>query len=315
MATAGSLYALIEVVDQARKYASQAKSANTRRAYQSDWIHFTAWCTAHGMAALPAAPTTVALYLTTLAQEYKTSTLQRRLTTIAQAHRAASYESPTQAAPVRAVWKGIRRTRGTAQNGKSPAVTADIRAMVTTLPNGLLGIRDRVLLLLGFAGAFRRSELVALDVSDLTFTREGLTVALRRSKTDQEGAGTKKGIPYGSHAETCPIRALHAWLEAVSIVTGPLFRPVNRHGQLQPGRLSDKAVALVVKRAAERAGLDPDRYAGHSLRAGLVTAAAAAGVSERTIMAQTGHRSVQMVRRYIRDGSLFRENAAASVGL
>ena len=187
--------------------------------------------------------------------------------------------------------------------------------MVAGLPEGLLGIRDRALLLVGFAGAFRRSELVGLDIADLDFNHDGLTVTLRRSKTDQEGEGRKVGLPYGSNPSTCPVRSLQAWIEASAIEAGPVFRSVNRHGRLQPDRLSDKAVALVVKRRAEAAGLDPSRYAGHSLRAGLATAAANAGVSERAIMAQTGHRSVQMVRRYIRDGSLFRENAAAKVGL
>ena len=186
--------------------------------------------------------------------------------------------------------------------------------MVATLPDNLLGLRDRALLLIGFAGAFRRSELVSLDVEDVEECAEGLRVTLRRSKTDQEGAGEVKGIPYGRKLETCPVRALRAWLEAAGITAGPIFRSVNRHGQVQPGRLSDKAVALVVKRAAEAAGFDATRYAGHSLRTGLTTSAAAAGVQERDIMRQTGHRSVNMVRRYIREGELFRSNAAAQVG-
>jgi len=215
----------------------------------------------------------------------------------------------------RGVWAGIRRAKGTAQAGKAPALTADVRAMVATLPDTLLGVRDRALLLLGFAGAFRRSELVGLDVADLEAGRAGLVVALRRSKTDQEGAGRKLGVPYGAHPATCPVRAVQEWLDATGLTAGPLFRSVNRHEQLQPGRLSDKAVALVVKRTAAAAGLDPARYAGHSLRAGLATAAAMAGASERSIMAQTGHRSERMVRKYIRDGQLFRDNAAATVGL
>lgn len=146
-------------------------------------------------------------------------------------------------------------------------------------------------------------------------TKQGLVITLHRSKTDQEGAGRKVGIPYGSVPDTCPVRAIQGWLEASGITSGPLFRSVNRHGQLPEGRLSDKAVALVVKRAAKAAGLDSSRYAGHSLRAGLAPSAAAAGVSERAIMAQTGHKSVNMVSRYIREGNLFRENAAERVGL
>jgi integrase len=186
--------------------------------------------------------------------------------------------------------------------------------MVAALPDGLLGVRDRALLLVGFAGAFRRSELVSLDRPDLEFTKDGLTVMLRRSKSDQEGQGRKVGIPYGSNPETCPVRALQAWLEAAAITDGPVFRGVTRHGKVQ-GRLSGYAVALIVKRYAAVGGLDPSRYAGHSLRAGLATAAAIGGASERSIMNQTGHKSITMVRRYIRDGNLFRENAAAKTGL
>ena len=177
-----------------------------------------------------------------------------------------------------------------------------------------MGKRDRALLLVGFAGAFRRSELVSLDVADVAFDPNGLTIRLRRSKTDQEGEGRKVGLPYGSNLATCPVRALQEWLHVAAITNGALFVGINRHGTPQ-GRLSACAVALIVKKVVAAAGLNPDLYAGHSLRAGLATSAAMAGVSERSIMAQTGHKSVMMVRRYIRDGSLFRENAAAGIGL
>ncbi len=244
-------------------------------------------------------------------------TLQRRLAAIAKAHQAAGHESPTSMrhAVVSEVWKGLKRTHGAAQAAKAPIITSELRTILRELPNGLLGIRDRALLLLGFTGAFRRSELVSLTVEDCEFTSEGLVVTLRRSKTDQEGGGRKLGIPYGSNPETCPVRSLKAYLEASGIAAGLLFRPITRHGRLGPRGLSPYGVALVVKRYAAAAGLDRSRYAGHSLRAGLATSAAAAGVSERAIMNQTGHRSANMVRRYIRDGSLFRENAAAGVGL
>ena len=300
---------------QARDYARQAKSNNTRRAYASDWDDFARWCQPYGFVPLPAKPETVALYLTALADALKPSTLGRRLATISQVHQAAGHETPTAAAPVRLVWAGIRRAKGTDQHGKAPAVTAELRRMVDTLENSLIGVRDRALLLIGFAGAFRRSELVGLDVRDVLSGHDGLTVFIRRSKMDQEGQGRKVGIPYGSHTHTCPVRAYAGWLEKCGLTEGPVFRSVTRHGKLQPGRLSDRAVALIVKRAAEKAGLDPDKYAGHSLRAGLATSAAQAGVSERSIMAQTGHKSVVVARRYIRDGSLFRDNAAAQVGL
>jgi integrase len=169
--------------------------------------------------------------------------------------------------------------------------------------------------LIGFSGGFRRSELVALDRADTVFTREGLVVSIRRSKTDQEGAGRTIGVPYGSNPATCPVRALQDWLERSGISNGPIFRPISRHGKIAPTRLSGAAVAKIVKRYAAVIGLDAMEFAAHSLRAGLCTAAAMAGASERAIMAQTGHHGVSMVRRYIRDGSLFRENAAAVVGL
>jgi integrase len=187
--------------------------------------------------------------------------------------------------------------------------------MVEATDTGIIGTRDRALVLLGFAGAFRRSELVGLDVEDCTFGKDGLTVTLRRSKTDQDGMGRKIGIPYGSNPETCPVRTVQAWMEMAGISSGPLFRSINRHGRMRSERLSGIDVSRVVKKLAERAGLDPAKYGGHSLRAGHATAAAIAGATERSIMKQTGHRSVQMVRRYIRDGSLFRDNSAGKLGL
>ena len=179
----------------------------------------------------------------------------------------------------------------------------------------LIACRDRALLLLGFAGAMRRSELVGLDVADVVETADGLVVTIRRSKTDQEGQGRKIGIPYGSKLATCPVRSVRAWKTRAKITEGPLFRQVNRHGKVLEGRLGDRTVALVVKRAVAATGVDAASYAGHSLRAGLATAAAMAGVSERVIQGQTGHKSLPILRRYIREGSLFRENAAAEVGL
>lgn len=298
-----------------RAYIDAATAPNTRRAYRSDWEHFTGWCMMYGLPSLPATPETVTLYLGALAGVAKVSTVQRRLTAIAKAHRAAGCETPTKSEAVHLTMRGIRRTHGVAPDQKAPAVLADLRAMLAVLPNNLIGARDRAILLLGFAGAFRRSELVALDVTDLAFGERGLTVTLRRSKGDQEGEGAKKGIPFGRHALTCPVTAVGDWADMSQISDGALFRPINRHGQIGKDRLGDKAVALVVKRAAQAAGLDSTKYAGHSLRAGLATSAAAAGAQERDIMRQTGHRSVQMLRRYIRDGELFHDNAAASTGL
>ena len=307
-----------ELLEAARTYAAASRSANTRRAYQSDLRDFTAWCDINGMHALPAAPETVALYLTALAQTgAKVSTIQRRVSAISQAHQLAGHTPPPTADPVvRSTMAGIRRSLGTAPEQKAPLLTGELRRLLATCdPATRAGLRDRALLLLGFAGGFRRSELVALDAGDVVETDDGLRVRIRRSKTDPEGQGREVGIPYGQHPETCPIRALRAWRAVTGVEPASLFRPVDRHDQVHAGRLSDRGVARVVQRAALRAGLDPARYAGHSLRAGLATAAAQGGAPERAIMAQTGHRSLTMVRRYIRSGSLFTENAAAYVGL
>jgi site-specific recombinase XerD len=311
----GGAIAPLPSLEQARHFARQSKAENTLRGYKSDWRHFCAWCQLHDVGALPATSEAVAAYTAECAGRLKVGSIQRRLNAIAEAHKAVGVESPTHSAMVANTMKGIRRTMGTAPAQKAAALTDDIRAMVEMTDDGTIGLRDRALLLLGFAGAFRRSELVALDVEDCAFTKDGLTVTLRRSKTDQEGAGRKVGIPYGSNPETCPIRTIQGWIEQAAITSGPLFRSINRHGQVQPGRLSGIDVARVVKKLAHRAGLDAVKYAGHSLRAGHATSAAIAGASERSIMNQTGHRSVQMVRRYIRDGSLFRENSAGKLGL
>jgi integrase len=270
---------------------------------------------ARGLEALPAEPATIALYTSDLAERCKPSTITRLLATISQAHQQAGHATPTSAPLVRDVLQGINRAKGSAPVAKAAAVTTIIRAMVETLDDDLKGKRDRALILLGFAGAFRRTELVALTVADVQFTNDGLIVKLQHSKTDQEGLGETKGIPYGSTPATCPVRALRAWLDAADIAAGPIFRPVNRWSQTQPRQLTDHAVAVVVKQLAARAGYDPAAFSGHSLRAGLATAAAAAGVAYHAIKKQTGHRSDQVLQRYIRDGSLFRENAAAKVGL
>jgi integrase len=208
--------------------------------------------------------------------------------------------------------QGIRRTLGSAPAQKNAAITAEVRAMVETVsPTSLIGNRDRALLLVGFAGAFRRSELVSLDVADVV----SQATACSSRYTDQEGIGRKVGLPFGSNPLTWPVRSLRAWLDMAGIVSGPIFRAVDRHGNVADTRLTDQSVVLIVKRCAKAAGLDWEKYAGHSLRSGLATAAAMADVSERAIMAQTGHKSLRMVRRYLRDGSLFRRNAAAAVGL
>ncbi len=302
-------------LDQVRDFIRASKAESTLRGYQNDWRDFCAWCESHALCPLPASPESVAAYIAECARRLKVGSIQRRLNAIAEAHKAINVDPPTRHATVANTMKGIRRSLGVAPAQKAAALIDDIRVMVDAVDDGLIGVRDRGLVLLGFAGAFRRSELVGLDMDDCAFTRDGLTVTLRRSKTDQQGAGRKVGIPYGANPETCPVRNVQVWIEAAGITTGPLFRSISRHGKVQAGRLSGIDVARVVKKLAKRAGLDAVKYAGHSLRAGHATAAAIAGASERSIMNQTGHRSVQMVRRYIRDGSLFRENSAGKLGL
>jgi integrase len=303
--------------DQAEAFVRAAKAPSTLRAYRSDWDHFFGWCRQHTLCPLPASPETIALYLTALAATHRPATMTRRLTAITKAHAIAGHPSPAtmQQPAVSETLKGIRRTLGTAQPTKAPLLTADVRRMVEALPDTVAGRRDRALLLLGFAGGFRRSELAALDVGDILPTDDGLVIKLRRSKTDPEGKGRDVGIPYGSTPSTCPVRALTAWKTAAGLSEGALFRGVDRHGRVGSVRLHKDSVGLVVKRAAEAAGLDPAKYAGHSLRAGLATQAYLNGAGELAIMRQTGHRSLAMVRRYIRDGSLFRENPATKLGL
>jgi site-specific recombinase XerD len=301
--------------ERAREFIQASKAESTLRGYRADWREFCSWCEGQNLRPLPASPESVAAYIADCASRLKVGSIQRRLNAIAEAHKAVGLESPTHHAMVMNTMKGIRRTKGTAPAQKAPALTEEIRAMLDATDAGTIGARDRALILLGFAGAFRRSELVALDIEDCIFGKDGLTILLRRSKTDQDSVGRKIGIPYGANPETCPVRVVRSWMEQAEITTGPLFRSISRHGRVQPGRLSGIDVARIVKKLATRAGLDAAKYAGHSLRAGHATSAAIAGASERSIMNQTGHRSVQMVRRYIRDGTLFRENSAGKLGL
>ena len=311
-----SLAALAPELASARSYAAASRAENTRRAYAADMDAFASWCSAKGRTSLPADGPTVALYLAYMADEgLSVATIGRALVAINQAHKVAGLEAPRAHRAVRETFAGIRRTLGTVQKGKAPMMPEAIRSAAAAGRDDVLGARDRAVLAVGFAGGFRRSEIVSLDVSDLDFRTEGLVITLRRSKTDQEGAGRRVALPYGSNPDTCPVRVLRAWLDTAGITSGPVFRAVDRHGNVSPERLSDRSVANIVKAAAERAGLDAASYSGHSLRAGLATAAAKAGKSERAIMRQTGHKSERMVRRYIRDASMFDDNAAGGIGL
>lgn len=305
---------LVTVANEARKFARRSRSANTLRAYAADWAHFTGWCQDHGVVSLPALPETAALYLASLADRHKVSTIQRRISAISQRHLLRGLDPPTKNELVRSVVKGIRRTLGVAPCQKAPLVAAEVREMVASLPDSLGGVRDSALLLLGFAGAFRRSELVGLNVADLTFTPDGLIVALNRSKTDQDGHGRKIGIPSLPASDACPVRAVREWLDASGLTDGALFRRIGVGDRLHSTRLSAGAVALVVKRHL-RKGRDVQQFAGHSLRSGFCTSAAQGGASIKSIMKQTGHRSLATVLRYLREASLFRGNAVASTGL
>ena len=308
-----SAASIASLTSRAENYLRHAHAANTRRAYAADWKDFTGFCARHQAVSLPASPATLAVYLTDLASRVKVSTVARRLSSIAQAHELAGHESPTRSAAITKLVQGIRRTHGIAVLPKRPLLTADMLRILQELPVGRIAFRDRALLLVGFAGALRRSELVGLDWEDVTEEREGLVLTLRRSKTDPDGEGRKIAIPRGREEATCPVMALRAWQRETGLLAGAIFLRVDRHQRLL-GRMSAQAVALVVKRRAAALGVDCRHFAGHSLRAGLATSAAMAGKSERSIMNQTGHRSVQMVRRYIRDASLFRDNAADGLG-
>jgi integrase len=304
-----------ELLEEAQRTAIESIPANTRRAYATDWNHFRNWCQKRSRGPLPASPETVSAYLAALAKTHAIATLRRRLTTVSKIHRTAGKVDPRDDQRVKQLWRGILRSKGEAQRGKKPLLVDDLRKMVDALPQTVQGSRDRALLLLGFAGGLRRHELVALDVEDLEAVDEGFVVHLRRSKTDQTGKGLKKGIPYGKAAKTCPVRAVVSWLREAEIYEGPVFRPLSKHDTPRRTRLTAQSVALVVKKAFRLIGKRPRDFSAHSLRSGLVTAAAIGGADERTIMKHTGHKSVQMVRRYIRDANLFRNNPATKAGL
>ena len=304
------------VADRAALFAKLGKSEATKKAYRADFKHFSAWCGSHGLSPLPAFPETIAFYITHLADsDFACATISRRLVAISQAHKLMGFATPTATAMVREVWKGIRREQGTAQESPRPLLTVEIRRIVQQLGDRLIDTRDRALLLVGFAGGLRRSELVGLHVEDIEDRERGVVLWIRRSKTDQEGQGQKVGVPRGTNSETCPVLSLTEWLEETGITEGPLFRSVTKGGDLADTALSGYAVSLVVKRHVRGIGLNADRYSAHSLRSGFATEAARGGASEREIMRQTRHRSREVVRRYIKDGGIFNGNAAEKLGL
>ena len=257
---------------------------------------------------MPAMPEVLAAYLAyEVGQNRRPSTLSRRLAAIQYAHQHAGHEPPTTAECVRATLRGIRRTLGSARNRKAPSTAGLARAMARATPDSLVGLRNRAILLLGFAGALRRSELVALNVADIEPADGGLRVNIRRSKTDQEGEGTVIAIAAGS--TDCPAKALLTWLGAAGITEGPVFRPINKAGTVSKVRLTDRSVANIVKLCAGRIGLDARTFSGHSLRSGFLTSAAANGASIFKMMDVSRHKSIDNLRTYVRDAELFKNHA------
>jgi len=307
----GAMTLFRDDMDAAGAFLAAEKSTATVRAYRSDFRIFAAYCDARGLAALPAHPDTVMAFLAAEATGgAKASTLGRRVAAIRYAHKAAGHEPPTNRETVKAVMRGIRRTIGAAPERKEAATAGRVADMVAAIPDTLAGKRDRALLVLGFAGAFRRSELVALTVADLIEAEGGFRVLIRKSKTDQEGQGQEIAIPNGGKLR--PVEAVRAWLAAAGITEGPLFRPITRGGKVQPAALTDRSVASIVKAYAERAGLDPAAYAGHSLRAGFLTTAAEHGASVFKMMEVSRHKSVDTLRGYVRRADLFKDHAGAA---
>ena len=297
-------------LERAAGYAQAEKSEATRKAYMSDFRHFGLWAQARGLRILPALPETVAAYLADqAARGAKPSTLGRRCAAIQYMH--GSLPNPIADPRVKAVMRGIRRTHGTAPRRAAPATADRIIAMAPPPDGSLVALRDRALLLLGFAGAFRRSELVTLNVEDIEEAAEGLRVTIRRGKTDQEARGSVIAIVRGEIA--CPVAALRAWLEAANITEGPIFRRIRRGDHVQPERLSDRSVADIVKAHAQRVGLDPATFSGHSLRSGFLTSAARRGATLFKMMATSRHRSVETVTAYVRDQELFKDHAGAGL--
>lgn len=290
--------------DTLGEYVQLSMAENTRLAYKNDLAHFQQYG-----GEIPCTPEFLAGYLTSYAGTLSCATLNRRVASISKAHKVKGYHSPAQSELVRMTLRGIKRAHGQPQRQVAALTKEDMIAIVTTAPDDLTGLRDKALLLTAFCGALRSAETVALRVEDVEFTSEGAVLTIRRSKTDKEGRGAKIAIPQGK-GRVCPVAALKAWMEQLGMKEGALFRPVER-GQAIVGDLCTKTVANIVKRHAKRIGLDQTRYSSHSSRAGLCTSAAQAGIPVWKIKAQSRHASDAMLMRYVRDGDLFRDNAAA----
>ncbi|MBL0403831.1 tyrosine-type recombinase/integrase [Microvirga aerilata] len=303
---------LLELEQAASEIASQARSANTVRAYQNDWSHFSCWCSDKGLQALPALPRTITIYMTAHKDRYSMATLNRRLSSIAAAHRMADHPFDTRCREIALVMDGLRRTKTVRQRQVTALTTPLLKRALDGISGTLADRRNRSLTLLGMAGALRRSEIVALNVSDLTFSPEGVRLLIRHSKGDQFGEGQVIAIAR-TNSDLCPVSNLEAYLRQATITEGRVFRAIDRHGNLKTS-MTDQSVALIVKKLCGEARLEGD-YSGHSLRAGFATQAAKSGVEERKIASTTRHKNMEVLRRYIREGSLFANAVTADLDL
>ena len=291
-----------------------SKANNTVRAYKSDFNDFGLFCAQNGLKSLPSEPKIVSLYLTHLSsKDIKMSTLKRRLVSIGVIHKLKGHYLDTKHPSIIENIMGIKRRKGSVQKGKKPILINSLKKIINTIDeqkkDEIKKIRDRSIILIGFSGGFRRNEIVSLDYDDLDFVPEGLKITLKRSKTDQFGEGTLKGLPYLDNSQYCPVLSLKKWIETSNINSGPLFRRFSKSSKLTDNRLTDQTVALLIKKYLNLAGVDSKNYSGHSLRSGFATSAAESGAGERSIMAMTGHKSTEMVRRYIKEANLFKNNA------
>ena len=291
-----------------------SKATNTIRAYKSDFHDFGLFCAKNGFKTIPANPKTVSLYLTYLAtNDIKISTIKRRLVSIGIIHKLKGQYIDTKHPSIIENLMGIKRRKGIKQKGKKPLLINDLKKVINVIDEDkneeIKTIRDRTIILLGFGGGFRRNELVSLNYEDLEFVNEGLKITIKKSKTDQFGEGSIKALPYFDNHTYCPVRSIQKWLKMSNIQSGPIFRKFYKGMKLSNDRLTDQSVALLIKEYLEKAGIDNTNYSGHSLRSGFATSAAEAGAEERSIMSMTGHKSTEMVRRYIKEANLFKNNA------
>ena len=291
-----------------------SKASNTIRAYKSDFNDFGLFCAKNGLKSLPTEPKILALYLTYLStKNVKMSTLKRRLVSIGVIHKLKGHYLDTKHPTIIENILGIKRRKGSIQNGKKPLLINNLKLIINVIDQEknekIKKLRDRSIILIGFSGGFRRNEIVSLNYEDLDFVEEGLKINLRRSKTDQFGEGSVKGLPYFENSQYCPVVSVRKWIEISKINSGPLFRRFTKGSKLSDNRLSDQTVALIIKDYLKKAGIESRNYSGHSLRSGFATSAAESGAEERSIMAMTGHKSTEMVRRYIKEANLFKNNA------